>query len=77
MVIVGYLANLLRKYYLKTQMEVSRFEKTTNSPVVSGILSTISGLSTIRAYGKSQDFADWQFGYFDLNKRVRLTKSGL
>ena len=50
--VIGYLANMLRRYYLKTQMEVSRFEKSTNSPVVSGILSTISGLSTIRAYKK-------------------------
>jgi len=25
MIVVGYLANLLRKYYLRTQMEVSRF----------------------------------------------------
>ena len=51
-VLIGYLANLLRKYYLKTQREVVRFEKSTNSPVVSGFLSTISGLSTIRAYRK-------------------------
>lgn len=50
--IVAYLANLLRKYYLKTQREVARFEKSTNSPLASGLLSTISGLSTIRAFGK-------------------------
>ena len=52
MVVIGYLANMLRKYYLKTQREVVRFEKSTNSPVVSGFLSTISGLSTIRAFRK-------------------------
>ncbi len=50
--VIGYLTNLVRKYYLKTQREVSRLEKSTNSPVTSGFLSTISGLSTIRAFGK-------------------------
>lgn len=52
MVIVGYLANRVRKYYLKTQREVCRYEKSTNSPVVAGFMSTISGLSTIRAFKK-------------------------
>lgn len=56
---------------------MARFEKTTNSPVVSGFLSTISGLSTIRAYHKELEFSAWQFEYFDINKKVRLTKSGL
>ena len=54
MIIVGYLANKLRKYYLKTSREATRFEKSTNSPVVSGFLSAISGLPTIRAYQKEQ-----------------------
>lgn len=77
MVIIAYLANQLRKYYLRTQREVTRFEKSTNSPCVSGFLSTISGLSTLRAYNKEREFTDEQYGHFDLNKRVRLTKSGL
>jgi ATP-binding cassette, subfamily C (CFTR/MRP), member 1 len=77
MLLIAYLANLLRKYYLRTQMEVSRFEKSTNSPVVSGLLSTISGLPTIRAYNKQTEFADLQYYHFDINKRVRLTKAGL
>jgi ATP-binding cassette subfamily C (CFTR/MRP) protein 1 len=51
-VFVAYLSNKTRKYYLKTQREISRYEKSTNSPAISGFLSTISGLSTIRAYQK-------------------------
>jgi hypothetical protein len=49
-VVIGLLANQLREYYLKTQREVVRFEKNTNSPVANGFISAISGLSTIRAY---------------------------
>lgn len=52
MLIVGFVSQRVRKYYIKTQREVARFEKSTNSPVVSGFMSTISGLSTIRAYSK-------------------------
>ena len=44
MIIIGYLANKLRKHYMKTQRETTRFEKSTNSPVVSGFLAAISGL---------------------------------
>ena len=77
MIIVGYLANKLRKYYLKTSREATRFEKSTNSPVVSGFLSAISGLPTIRAYQKEQQFTQQQYHDFDENKRVRFTRAGL
>lgn len=52
MAIVGYLSNQVRRYYMRAQRELTRFEKSTNSPVVSGFISTISGLSSIRAYKK-------------------------
>jgi len=52
MVVAAVIANVMRKYYLKTEREVARYEKSTNSPVVSGFMSTISGLSTIRAFKK-------------------------
>lgn len=48
--IVLYFSNQLRNYYMKTQREVGRYEKSTNSPIVSGFMSAISGLSIIRAY---------------------------
>jgi len=35
---------------MKTQREVIRIEAKTNSPIVSGFISTIHGLATIRAY---------------------------
>lgn len=76
-VIVAYIAHRFRKYYMKTQIEVARFEKSTNSPIVSGFLSTISGLSSIRAYRMTNEFTDKQMKYLDINKRVRLTKAGM
>lgn len=49
---VIFLSNLVRNFYMKTQREVARLEKSTNSPIVSGYMSAISGLSVIRAYKK-------------------------
>ena len=48
--VVAYVCFKFRLYYMKTQIEVARFEKSTNSPIVTGFISTISGLSSIRAY---------------------------
>jgi ATP-binding cassette, subfamily C (CFTR/MRP), member 1 len=76
-IVLAYLANLLRRYFMKTQREVTRFQQSTNSPIVSGLLSTVSGLATIRAFNKQSQFSEWQYGYFDVNKRVRLTKNGI
>lgn len=50
--IVVFISNMIRNFYMKTQREVSRLEKSTNSPIVSGYMSAISGLSVIRAYKK-------------------------
>jgi ATP-binding cassette, subfamily C (CFTR/MRP), member 1 len=76
-IVITYISNRVRRYYLKTQREVSRFEKSTNSPVVQGFLSAISGLATIRAYNKGHEFIDCQNSCLDVNKKVRLTRSGL
>lgn len=52
--IVGFISYRMRKYFMRTQIEVSRYEKSTNSPIVTGFLSTISGLASIRAYRMSR-----------------------
>ena len=48
---ISFLCQRVRVYYMKSQIEVARFEKSTNSPVVSGFISVVAGLSSIRAYG--------------------------
>lgn len=40
-------------------------------------MSSISGLSTIRAYQKQGDFINRQIIFIDNNKRVRLNKAAL
>ena len=50
MLLVVYVSFRIRVYYMKTKREVARFQKSTNSPVVSGFMSSISGLASIRAY---------------------------
>ena len=55
-VIVIFLCNKLRQYYMKTQREVIRIEAKTNSPIVSGFVSAIHGLATIRSYQVEEEF---------------------
>lgn len=62
------------KYYMRTQREVARLEKSTNSPIVSGFLSTINGLATIRAYCFANQFMKMQSDKIELNMRVRITR---
>jgi ATP-binding cassette, subfamily C (CFTR/MRP), member 1 len=77
MIIVSILAMQIRKYYMKTQREMVRFEKITNSPIVSGFMSSINGLSSIRAYKMQNIFLENQIQTTNSNKRVRLSKAGL
>jgi ATP-binding cassette, subfamily C (CFTR/MRP), member 1 len=74
---MAWLARRLRNYYLAAQREVARLEKSTNSPVVSGFLSAIQGLPSIRSFGKGESFLTKQMECFDVNKQVRLTRAGL
>jgi ATP-binding cassette subfamily C (CFTR/MRP) protein 1 len=77
MIIVSIMAMQVRKYYMKTQRETVRYEKITNSPIVSGFMSSINGLSSIRAYKMQSFFLESQMVTTDKNKRVRLSKAGL
>jgi len=45
---------------MKTQRDCVRLEKITTSPIVSGFLSTINGVSTIRAYNLEEKFLELQ-----------------
>jgi ATP-binding cassette, subfamily C (CFTR/MRP), member 1 len=77
MVLVALIAHKVRNYYMKSQIEVARYEKSTNSPIVSGFISTVAGLSSIRAYRMTHQFMDRQAKNLDRNKRVRLTRTGM
>ncbi len=62
---------------MKTQREVLRIEAKTNSPIVSGFVSTINGLSTIRAYKVEEEFLDMQIRKIGTNKGARITREAL
>lgn len=74
MVAVGYMSNRFRVYYMKTQRECVRLENVTSSPIVSGFLSAVNGVETIRAYNLEKKFLEAQVGKIDQNKRLRMTR---
>ena len=74
MIVVGIAANKLRVFFMKTQRQVARLEKSSKSPVVSGFMATIQGLPSIRAYHKSEEFTQMQVGTMDEEKRVSMNK---
>ena len=76
-ILVIFLCNRLRQYYMKTQREVLRIEAKSNSPIVSGFVSTINGLSTIRAYRVEEEFIDNQISKVEVNKGARITREAL
>jgi ATP-binding cassette subfamily C (CFTR/MRP) protein 2 len=49
----------------------------TSSPVVSGFLSAINGIETIRAYNLEEKFLQMQIERIDQNKRLRITRESL
>ncbi|XP_055378030.1 ATP-binding cassette sub-family C member 4-like [Condylostylus longicornis] len=51
LVLLGALFMLVRKIYLKTSKNIKRLEGVTRSPVFTHLAATLSGLSTIRAFG--------------------------
>ena len=47
---------MLVKYYMHTYREVSRLESITSSPVITYLSETVTGASTIRAFGQEASF---------------------
>ncbi|KAH8350457.1 hypothetical protein KR067_002068 [Drosophila pandora] len=63
-VVIGIIFYHLRAFYLKTSTDLKRIEAITRSPVYSHVNSTLTGLSTIRAFGAQRilekDFDSYQ-----------------
>lgn len=54
-----------------------RLENITSSPIVSGFLSTVNGIDTIRAYNLQEKFLEKQIERIEINKRLRITREAL
>ena len=53
---IGYLYYLIQKWFRKTSTELQRINSIANSPIFTDFSQTLSGTSTIRAYGEEQRF---------------------
>jgi len=59
---------------MRTQREVIRIEAKTNSPIISGFVSAIHGLTNIRAYQVESEFLEAQMRKIEINKGSRITR---
>lgn len=53
--VLGFAFFIIRKIYLKTSKNIKRLEGSTRSPVFTHLSATLTGLSTIRAFGAQKD----------------------
>jgi ATP-binding cassette subfamily C (CFTR/MRP) protein 1 len=62
---MGYLYFLVQKWFRKTSTELQRINSVANSPIFADFSQTLSGTSTIRAYGEESRFFDQCKSSFD------------
>jgi ABC-type multidrug transport system fused ATPase/permease subunit len=77
LVTIFVLTYFIRKYYKSALHQVIRLEKISNSPVVSGFTTAVTGLTTIRAYKQEASFIEMQAHRLDENKKILFNKFGL
>lgn len=53
---IGYLYYIIQKWFRKTSTELQRVNSVANSPIFADFSQTLSGTSTIRAYGEAERF---------------------
>ncbi|EAT33880.1 AAEL013854-PA, partial [Aedes aegypti] len=66
-VVIGIIFYFMREYYLQTSRNVKRVEATTRSPIYSHLSASLSGLSTIRAFGAEKVLVSEFDGHQDLH----------
>ena len=54
--IVIIICYFLSAYYIRALREITRIESTSNSPMITLLSETLLGATTIRAYGKVDDY---------------------
>lgn len=65
---IGVIYYFIQAFYIRTSRQLKRIESVTRSPVYSHFGETLTGQSTIRAYGVQNQFID------DIHKRVNLNQ---
>lgn len=78
---IGYIYYVIQKWFRKTSTELQRVNSIANSPIFADFSQTLSGTSTIRAYGEeSRFFAQCQQSFDTMNASyvlVQLTSNWL
>lgn len=59
-----------QKIYISTSRQLKRVESTTLSPIYSHFSESLSGIATIRAFGKQEEFTNQNFQKIDWNQKV-------
>ncbi|KAJ3019702.1 hypothetical protein HKX48_001858 [Thoreauomyces humboldtii] len=67
---IAYLYISIARVYLKTSRELKRLESTTRSPLYSQFSETLTGVTTIRAYGAEERLLTQQRDKVDANHRA-------
>ena len=65
-----YFYYVIARYYLKTARELKRIESVSSSPIYAHFGETLTGVSTIRAYGAEFQMTDEIQGKVDANHRA-------
>ncbi|KAF0691727.1 Aste57867_17103 [Aphanomyces stellatus] len=72
---IGYVYKLAQSGYNRTANEIKRMDGVTRSPVISLVSETYQGLTTIRAFHKSAQFALKQQRTIDYNMRFNFNQT--
>eukprot|EP01129_Flabellula_baltica_P009720 TRINITY_DN4019_c0_g1_i1.p1 TRINITY_DN4019_c0_g1~~TRINITY_DN4019_c0_g1_i1.p1 ORF type:complete len:1462 (+),score=305.81 TRINITY_DN4019_c0_g1_i1:37-4422(+) len=71
---LSFVYRFIQQYYLRSSRELSRLDSISKSPIYSLFGETISGLSTIRAYEKSNTFIRLNESKIDTNQKAYFLK---
>ncbi|KAH9000229.1 P-loop containing nucleoside triphosphate hydrolase protein [Lactarius akahatsu] len=74
---LGWLYNRFMTYYLATSRELQRLNAVSRSPIISWFSESLSGLSTIRAFGQQAIFAEINERRVDRNQMCYLPSTSV
>ena len=71
---MGLFSYLLLRHFLRINRELSRLQSVNGSPIISHLNETLSGILTIRAFEKQDEFIDKNMEYLNLTINASFWK---